>query len=222
MEERLFNDQELISRFIRHFLMQTGEIIRPGEVFEAIRERYLHSSTDQIRQLLQDLNRYSDYYRRIWYPEEEIPEDPIFRMIIRSLIRIRLLGPDQICPFLMLCLADNDPASDSGNRLSDEDLCRVLRTCESYLVRRAVCNRSDSGYTQVFSDLCRESRDGGPDPGRVASFFTAFGNRMHALTMTNLMIISGIQIFTSPEGITSLSGLSSSLLRNSLMTVTPV
>jgi len=170
MEERFENRQELISRFLRFFCMRTGHPIRVGEIFEKIRRKYLNAPPDQVRTLLHDISRYSDYYLRLLQPESwpipEIPGD------IRShLVRIRILGGDSPSPFLMNCFAWNETSADGVQILSNESLVRILAMIESFLIRRAVCGRSDTGYEEFFSGLCsRITPDPDDIPDRVGAY----------------------------------------------------
>ena len=155
MEERLFNDQETISGFIRHFCMRKGRIIRTGEVFETIRRRYQKGSSDEIRLLLMDINRCSEYYRKIIFPEQESGTTKEEREILGSLVRIRNLGNNTAAPFLLLLLAASDRQRNLDVPTSCEELQQVLLIIESYLLRRSVCNRTSEGYEDVFQHLCR-------------------------------------------------------------------
>jgi len=170
MESRFEYRQEIISRFIRYFFMRDGEHVRVGELFETIRERYRGASPDEIRLLLRDLNRYSDHYLRLLYPELYPFGDDLHEAVRLHLIRIRNLAAEITSPFLMLCLAWNDGATNNDKLLSDEGLIAVLHLIETYLVRRSVCRRPDDGYEEVFGRLCRDVNPESSDiPGRVAS-----------------------------------------------------
>lgn len=172
MEERFGNHQELISRFLRYFCMKEGDSIRVGEIFETIRRKYLTAPPDDIRLLLRDINRYSDYYLCLIQPEILPLEKVISEEIRRHLVRIRLLGSEAAAPFLMNCLGWNDETYHTGTLLGKDELCSVLQQVETYLVRRAACGRSAIGYEEVFSLLCRSvNPEEGTVPGKVASFF---------------------------------------------------
>ncbi|HOJ95642.1 MAG TPA: DUF262 domain-containing protein [Methanospirillum sp.] len=160
MEERLNNDQALISSFIRHFCMKEGRIIRHGEIFERIRRRYQHASSDDVRLLLRDMGRFSEYYRQILFPEQDEGESLTKKEIKKSLSRIRRIGKDTPAPFLMLLLAANDRLRRPDAPLSDEELLEILSCIESYLIRRMVCQRPVYGYEEVFEILCRGASEG--------------------------------------------------------------
>lgn len=169
MEDRFGNRQELISRFLRYFCMRHGDSIRTGEIFESIRKRYLNTSPDEIRLLLRDIDRYSDYYLRLLQPEI-LPEEKIISEEIRThLTRIHLLGADVAAPFLMNCLSWNDGARNGSKELPDDALSKVLHLIETYLVRRAVCRRPESGYEEVFINLCRTISPDRSVPVQVAT-----------------------------------------------------
>ncbi|HWQ66435.1 MAG TPA: DUF262 domain-containing protein [Methanospirillum sp.] len=156
MEDRFENRQELISRFLRYFSMRTGETIRIGEIFERIRKTYLSADPDIIRLLLRDINRYSDYYLRLISPDSYAEQKFGSVDVLTHLIRLNTLSADSAAPFLMNCLAWNDGVRNQKQRLSDQDLVRVLHLIETYLIRRSVCGRPDNGYEEVFGPLCSE------------------------------------------------------------------
>ena len=174
MEDRFDNRQELISRFLRYFCMRNGDSIRIGEIFETIRRKYLGVHPDDIRHLLRDINRYSDYYIRLLHPELHPPGNDHGEDIRQHLIRIRILGADSAAPFLMNCFAWNEKIEGSVQKMSNDDLNRVLILIETYLIRRAVCFRTDSGYEEIFAGLCRSiTPEGSRVPDSVASYLTA-------------------------------------------------
>ena len=160
MEERLNNDQALISSFIRHFCMKEGRIIRHGEIFEKIRRRYQQASSDDVRLLLRDISRFSEYYRLILFPEQADGDSRVRKEVCKSLTRIKRIGDNTPAPFLLLLLAANDRIRTPGAPLSDEELLEILTCVESYLIRRMVCQRSDAVYEEVFEILCRGASDG--------------------------------------------------------------
>lgn len=160
MEERLFNDQETISGFLRHFCMRKGRIIRSGEIFEVIRKRYQNATADEIRLLLRDINRGSEYYRQIISQENDSGKGYPEQDIYRSLLRIKRIGNNNAAPFLLLLLAAGDRHRNPDAPMSEEDLLKELLIIESYLVRRAVCSRPEDGYEDVFEFLCRAFSEG--------------------------------------------------------------
>ncbi len=160
MEERLNNDQVLISSFIRHFCMKDGRIIRHGEIFEKIRRRYQQASSDDVRLLLRDISRFSEYYRLILFPEQGDGDSRVRKEVCKSLTRIKRIGNNAPAPFLLLLLAANDRRRNPAASLSDDELLEILSCIESYLIRRMVCQRSDAVYEEVFEILCRGASDG--------------------------------------------------------------
>ncbi|MBP7034448.1 MAG: DUF262 domain-containing protein [Methanospirillum sp.] len=160
MEERLNNDQVLISSFIRHFCMKDGRIIRHGEIFEKIRRRYQQASSDDVRLLLRDISRFSEYYRLILFPEQGDGDSRVRKEVCKSLTRIKRIGNNAPAPFLLLLLAANDRRRNPAASLSDDELLEILSCVESYLIRRMVCQRSDAVYEEVFEILCRGASDG--------------------------------------------------------------
>lgn len=160
MEERLLNDQVLISSFIRHFCMKEGRFIRHGEIFEKIRKRYQDASSEEVRLLLRDISRFSEYYRHILFPDQSVTESSLRKEILKSLSRIRRISNNAPAPFFLLLLAANDELIHKPASLSDEELFDIVRCIESYLVRRMVCGRSDAVYEDVFEILCRAASEG--------------------------------------------------------------
>lgn len=171
MEERLLNDQILISSFIRHFCMKEGRLIRTGEIFEKIRRRYQNATSGEVLDLLRDMSRFSEYYRLILFPEYGDASSRIRKEIQKSLFRIKRIGKNTPAPFLLLLLAAHDQAGNPQASLSDEDLFEIISCIESYLVRRMVCGRSDAVYEDVFEILCRAASEKSDSlsPGEITS-----------------------------------------------------
>lgn len=160
MEERLFNRQEIISQFLRHFCMKSGNIIRTGEIFEGIRRQFQDASPDEIRLLLRDISHSSVYYRAIISSESATGDTSLTEEIQGSLSRIRSISDNSAAPFLLRLFAAHDHLHHPDAPLSDEQLLPVLLCIESYLVRRMVCSRIDTVYEEVFSILCRAAAEG--------------------------------------------------------------
>ena len=170
MEERLLNEQCLISSFLRHYCMKEGRFIRNGEIFEKIHRRYQNSSPEEIKKLLADISRASEYYRIILYPQPGESDSPVQRDILKSLSRIRRINNNESAPFLLLLLAAYNENNTSRPVLSGEKVLEVLSCIESYLIRRKVCGRSDTVYEDVFEILCRAASE---SPGFFNSDETA-------------------------------------------------
>ena len=160
MEERLLNDQVLISSFIRHYCMKEGRFIRHGEIFEKIRKRFQNASPDEVLYLLKDMSRSSEYYRRILFPDSEEGTSRERKEILKSLFRIWRISNNTPAPFFLLLLAANDTDNENGGKLSDQEVFEVLSCIESYFIRRMVCGRPDTVYEDVFEILCRAASDG--------------------------------------------------------------
>lgn len=158
MEERLQNEQCLISSFLRHYCMKEGRFIRDGEIFEKIHRRFKDASPAEIKSLLIDISRASEFYRTILYPVPEDSDSPVRREILKSLSRIRRISNNEGAPFFLLLLGAHEDYTDTKG-LSDENIRDVISCIESYLVRRMVCARSSAVYEDVFEILCRASTE---------------------------------------------------------------
>ncbi len=74
----------------------------------------------------------------------------------------------------MKCLAWNDGVRNSVQQLKDDELERVMGLMETYLIRRAVCRRSETGYEEVFSRFCTNIHpDNGSFPDAVATLLVS-------------------------------------------------
>ncbi|NLV28260.1 MAG: DUF262 domain-containing protein [Methanomicrobiales archaeon] len=158
MEERLMNEQSLISSFLRHYCMKEGRFIRSGEIFEKIHRRFQNASPEVINNLLEDISRASQFYRTILFPVPEEGDSPLRREIKKALFRIGRISNNEAAPFLLLTLAALEKEEDKSG-LSEEHILNIISCIESYLIRRKVCARSDVVYEDVFEILCRAANE---------------------------------------------------------------
>lgn len=119
------------------------------------------------KSLLREMLRYAHYYARIISANEANEPDTQIRSMLQ---RIHALRMSVVDPLLMsfLSLAD---APDSP--LSHGDLLSMLRTLESYLFRRMVCDMPSNGLNKFFPSLIARLNAVQEDGGNVREAFEA-------------------------------------------------
>ncbi len=152
MQNRLEGD--LLTEFIRHFLMKDGgPVVKKNEVYFELKERF--SSTDQATDGLRKLNQFSQYYHCFIDPEQEADEG--LRIALARLKRIEITTA---YPFLLNCYS----ALASGS-ITSEEMRAILNMLENYLVRRFICNRRTSDLNKIFPQLFSQAN--GENPGNL-------------------------------------------------------
>lgn len=128
---------ENLTEFIRHFLMCTGNFIKQGDVYYALKESV---STSNAIDYLSDLKKFSIYYQRLIYPEFE-PEIQL-QKYFRRLNRIEVTTA---YPLLLNFYRDY-----ADGNITKDDFVTVLKTLENYLIRRFVCNVPSNQLNKIF------------------------------------------------------------------------
>jgi uncharacterized protein with ParB-like and HNH nuclease domain len=131
---------DILTEYIRHFLMRGGNIIKQADVYYALKEQV--SPTNAI-DYLKDLRRFSIYYQRLVYPEFEPEMD--LQKYFKRLNRIEVTTAYPL--LLNLYGAYNE------NKISKPDFVDILKILENYLIRRFVCNVPTNQLNKIFPTL---------------------------------------------------------------------
>ncbi len=129
--------QDVLTEYIRHFLMRNGKVVNQTDVYYALKE--VVSATNAVS-YLGDLAKFSAYYQRLIYPEFE--SDKEIQKYFRRLNRIEVTTA---YPMLLNIYGDY-----SENMISRDDFVSILKTLENYLIRRFVCNVPTSQLNKIF------------------------------------------------------------------------
>jgi uncharacterized protein with ParB-like and HNH nuclease domain len=131
---------DILTEYIRHFLMRGGNIVKQADVYYALKEKV---STANAIDYLKELRRFSIYYQRLIYPEFEPEVD--LQKYFRRLNRIEVTTA---YPLLM-----NLYGAYVDNTISKADFVDVLKILENYLIRRFVCNVPTNQLNKIFPTL---------------------------------------------------------------------
>lgn len=162
--ERKFTEPEeypslSLTRFYRNYLMRDGEYVKQNSVYDAFKDRVEKGP----RELIGELNYYSDIYLKIRRPQTAAEE-----WLRKSLSRRKKLDIGTADP-LYLNLIDRWKSGE----LDRDELQRIFEGLESFAIRRSICDYSTRGYYQIFPSATKSI-----DGDQVAkSLFDYLANR---------------------------------------------
>lgn len=148
-QEKVYNEywepmqtglNDVLTEYIRHFLMKGGNLVKQTEVYYVLKENV--SPTNAI-DYLKELQTFSVYYQRLIYPEFEPEED--LQKYFRRLNRIEVTTA---YPLLL-----NFYGAYVDNRISKTDFVNILKILENYLIRRFVCNVPTNQLNKIFPSI---------------------------------------------------------------------
>ena len=143
MQLRLGEDK--LTEFVRHYLMQFGQVVKESDIYSTLKVRIDRSDRDS-RAHLEDLARFAAHYEVLLNPEKAPTA-----AIRERLGRLQRLEVTVAYPFLLPVYADF-----ASGTITAEQLCDVLDAIETYVVRRFVCAVPTSGLNKVFPSLYQQ------------------------------------------------------------------
>ncbi|PDX48646.1 DUF262 and DUF1524 domain-containing protein [Helicobacter pylori] len=139
MEEDFKQNETLFNRFVRHYLtIKTRDIPNIKKVYEAFK-RYQQERGIETEVLLQDLQKYCEYFCRIVFKKEEN------KNLNKALSFLVDLEMDVVYPLLLELYSDY-----KDGVLSKADFIPIIALIESYICRRAVCGFGSNGLNKIF------------------------------------------------------------------------
>lgn len=137
----------LISDFIRDFLTYKNSIIpNKKSVYQDFKVYYQEKATQDIEDFFKELVTFGKYYG--WFKYCNSPNS----QINDRLSQIQQLKSTVVYPFLLFvfkkCYQDNN--------ISEENLCDILDTIISYVVRRLICEIPTNALNKVFAGLSKD------------------------------------------------------------------
>lgn len=153
-QERVYNDywepmqtglNDVLTEYIRHFLMKEGNSVKQTEVYYALKENV---SPANAIEYLKELKRFSVYYQRLISPELEPEED--LRKYFYRLNRIEVTTAYPLLLSFYGAYVDNN--------ISKTELVHILKILENYLIRRFVCNFPTNQLNKIFSAVYPQLR----------------------------------------------------------------
>ena len=136
-----------LSDFFWRYLMKDGSLPRYDEVFEGMRD-YIdvqmrqHSQT--VIQVLEELNRFSEHYACLCWPEKHEPGAKIAE-------RLRRLNQWEVEVAYPMLLDAYDMRR--AGVVTEDDIVDLLEMIESYVVRRLVCGIPTNRLRRVFARM---------------------------------------------------------------------
>jgi uncharacterized protein with ParB-like and HNH nuclease domain len=131
---------DILTEYIRHFLMRGGNIVKQTDVYYALKDKV---SPANAIDYLKELRRFSIYYQRLINPEFEPEMD--LQKYFRRLNRIEVTTA---YPLLLNLYGDY-----VDNNISKADFVDVLKLLENYLIRRFVCNVPSNQLNKIFPTI---------------------------------------------------------------------
>nr|WP_143428877.1 DUF262 and DUF1524 domain-containing protein [Helicobacter pylori] len=145
MEEDFKQNETLFNQFVRHYLtIKTREIPNINKVYEAFK-RYQQEWGIETEVLLQDLQKYCEYFCRIVFKKEEN------KNLNKALSFLVDLEMDVVYPLLLELYSDY-----KDGVLSKADFIPIIALIESYICRRAVCGFGSNGLNKIFPSFTKK------------------------------------------------------------------
>lgn len=152
--EEFKEKSDAFDRFIRDYLtLKTEKIPTLGKIYDEFRDyiplkfrnytSFIENS-EQVKETVEDIFRYSKYYVDIAVPREE---DQQIRECLKD---IQELNVEVIRPFLLGVYEDY--AHDCIGRA---DVIQILKLVESYIFRRSICEMPTRNINKTFATLMR-------------------------------------------------------------------
>ncbi|MGN8406771.1 GmrSD restriction endonuclease domain-containing protein [Helicobacter pylori] len=144
MEEDFKQNETLFNRFVRHYLtIKTRDIPNIKKVYEAFK-RYQQERGIETEVLLQDLQKYCEYFCQIAFKKEA---DKDLNKALSFLVDLEM---DVVYPLLLELYSDY-----SDGVLSKQDFIPIIYLTESYICRRAVCGLGTNSLNKVFPSFTK-------------------------------------------------------------------
>lgn len=134
-----------VTKFIRDYLtMKENKIPNKSEIYVSFK-RYIENENFNIEECLQDMLKFSIYYKGI------INNSLGIKKADKLLSDINKLEVTVSYPFLLEVIDDFN-----NGLITEEDLIEILKTVESYVMRRIICKAPTNALNKVFMNLCKE------------------------------------------------------------------
>lgn len=130
-----------LTEFFRHYLAkETHNRVKQDEIYRLLQQRLKWSSENEIIAELQRMKKFSEYYQRLLFPQEEPNSE-----IQKRLERLNQWKVSTAYPLLLKAYSAS---------VSEDDLCRLVDIIESFVVRRHFCNVKTNSLNSIFTSLC--------------------------------------------------------------------
>lgn len=148
IENKLRNDKQELSEFIRNYLtIKNEKIPNKSEVYLEFKKYFTHNFSrceDDIESLTKEIYTYSNIYEKIIRKQEEKPE------INQYFIDFNKLDSKAVNPLLLKIYYDYETKV-----INEKDLVYVLSLIESCIIRRIICTAPTNSLNTIFLNLIK-------------------------------------------------------------------
>lgn len=135
-----------LETFFRHYVvMRDQAVIKEDKIYSKIRGPLKNANEAQITSELKAISEVSKFYEKLLYPIHE--NTPNIRKGIERLNRLKI-GVHY--PFLIKVYK-----SFTAGTVTEQSFCSVLKTIESYVIRRLFSKLPTHSLNRLFADLCK-------------------------------------------------------------------
>lgn len=135
-------------RFMRDYLtIKQGRIPNMNDVYEKFKS-LLQGGQISLHDIVADIDTYSRYYVQLSFARSDDVE------LAGAIRNLHSLQVEVAFPFLMECLR----VWEQG-QINRAELLEIIRLCESYVLRRAICGIPTNSLNKTFANLWRDMGD---------------------------------------------------------------
>jgi len=146
MEELL---EENFTQFVRDYLSMKNSFVTPSsknKIYKAF-QKYYEDNIKSIEEYLNDMLEIAKIYDRLLKPSTNNSK------LGNALDDFIKLGMKTTYPFLLPLLIDNSEDYGDISKISDDEMTKIVKLMESYIIRRNVCNLAGGGLSQLMAQL---------------------------------------------------------------------
>ena len=144
--EKLFGNESQsigMDRFFRDYLtMKLGRIPNLNRIYEEFKQYHQKKTVDTIESFMDSLYRYGKKYSNLVFGKESSPE------LMQAFLDIKALQMEVAYPFLLKVYGDFEE-----KKITEHEFTEILRLCESYVLRRAICGIPTNSLNKTFATL---------------------------------------------------------------------
>lgn len=135
-----------LETFFRHYVvMRDQAVVKEDKIYSKIRGPLKNSTEAQVISELKGISEYSKFYEKLLYPARESNLN-----IRKGIDRLNRLKIGVQYPFLIKVYNEL-----SAGTITEQTLCSVLKTIESYVIRRFVSKIPTHSLNRLFAELCK-------------------------------------------------------------------
>ncbi|ONI45020.1 hypothetical protein AN641_00945 [Candidatus Epulonipiscioides gigas] len=144
------NTKYEVTSFIRNYLIIKKHSIPSKNKLYVILRQYMDKNNLSSSEILEDLLKYSNYYKTIIEAEYNYDD-----RIISNIGYINKLDVNVIYPFLMQLLDDYYLL----NLLNRYELVEILKLLQNFIIRRSICKLVTNSLSRIFATLSFDAKN---------------------------------------------------------------